>query len=69
MKPVPVRQQSQYVAEVSAKSLSERDQRLVAACEVANKSHAIRAVERDWGVITDELLESWDHPASLDLEL
>lgn len=37
--------------------LSERDQKLAQACDIANRSRAIRAVERDWDVLTDEISE------------
>lgn len=59
-KRVPARERSRYVAEALATKLKEREQLLAHACEVANRSRAIRAVEQDWDVLTDEILEPWD---------
>ena len=54
---VPVRERSKYVAEALAMKLKEREQLLAHACEMANRSRAIRATERDWDVLTDEIWE------------
>jgi metal-responsive CopG/Arc/MetJ family transcriptional regulator len=61
---VPARQRSRYVADALAAKLTEREQMLARACEIVNKSRTIRAVEHDWDVLTDEILEPWDHTAS-----
>ena len=64
VKRVPARQRSRYVAQALASKLNEREQRLARACEIANRSPAIRAVERDWDVLTDEIVEPWNDTTS-----
>jgi metal-responsive CopG/Arc/MetJ family transcriptional regulator len=61
---VPARQRSRYVADALAVKLDEREQMLARACDSVNRSRAIRAVERDWDALTDEILEPWDDAAS-----
>ena len=51
VKRVPARQRSQYVAEALAAKLREREQLLIRACEIANRSRAVRDVERDWDAL------------------
>lgn len=61
---VPARQRSRYVAEALAWKLKERDRVLARACEVANRSLQVRAVEREMGALADEIMEPWDESAS-----
>ena len=63
-KRVPVRERSRYVAEALATKLKEREQLLAHACEMANRSRKIRALERDWDVLTDEIREPWGDASS-----
>ena len=64
IKRVPARHRSRYVAEALANMLNRREQKLARACEAVNRSWAIRALERDWDVTTDEILEPWDDATS-----
>jgi hypothetical protein len=61
---VPARQRSRYVAEALAWRLKERDRLLARACDVANRSRTVRAVEREFDALTDELMEPWNEPTS-----
>ena len=61
---VPARHRSRYVADALEAKLRERDQSLARACEALNGSRAIRALEHDWDVLTDDIDEPWDNAAS-----
>ena len=61
---VPARYRSRYVADALAAKLNEREQMLARACQIVNRSPTIRAVERDWDALTDEILEPWDDATS-----
>jgi ribosome-binding protein aMBF1 (putative translation factor) len=61
---VPARQRSRYVAEALAWKLKERDQLLARACEVANRSSHLRALERELGALADEITEPWDESST-----
>jgi len=41
---------------------------LIRACAIANRSPAIRALERDWDALTDEALEPWDESTQGELQ-
>lgn len=60
---VPARQRSRYVAEALSAKLSEREQMLARACEIVNSNRAIRALEREWDALADEIKEPWDDTA------
>lgn len=45
---------------LQAQKVTEREQELARACEIVNRDRAIRALERDWDVLTDEITEPWD---------
>lgn len=64
VKRVSARHRSRYVAEALATKLKERDQLLARAADVANRSRAVRKLERDWDGLPDEIAEPWgDAPA------
>jgi stage V sporulation protein SpoVS len=58
---VPPRDRSRYVAEAIAAKLREREERLIRACEAANKSSDVLAIERDWDTMdnADGVEEPW----------
>ena len=59
-KRVPARSRSRYVADALAQKLRERDQRLARAAEIANRSRAVRKLEREMDVLQDAITEPWD---------
>ena len=61
---VPLRLRSRYVAEALAWKLKERDRLLARACEIANRSRQVRAVEREFDALRDETMEPWDESSS-----
>jgi hypothetical protein len=59
---VPARDRSRYVADAIATSLKAREQRLIAACEVANGNPDVLEIEREWdslGDDADSMTEPW----------
>jgi hypothetical protein len=45
-------------------TLTQRKQRLIRACEIANRDPEIRKVEKEFDALADEILELWeDAPA------
>lgn len=59
-KRVPARRRSRYVAEVLAQKLREREKLLARAADIANRSRAVRSLERDMDALSGELTEPWD---------
>jgi hypothetical protein len=51
---VPASSRSQYVARAIAARLREREQQLARACEIANNSAEVRAIEASFDALADE---------------
>jgi ubiquinone biosynthesis protein UbiJ len=64
VKRVSARERSRYVAEALAARLQERDQMLVRAAEVANRSRQVRTIEREFDSLETDIEEPWDEPMS-----
>jgi hypothetical protein len=47
------------LAQAIAQKLQERDLSLVRACEVANRNLEVRAIEKEFNAIPDEIREPW----------
>ena len=57
------RDRSTYVAEAIAAKLHEREERMIRACEVANNSTDVLAIEREWDSLIDQgdlIEEPWN---------
>jgi len=63
---VPARDRSRYVADAIAEKLSEREKRLILACEIANQDPELREIEKDFDALTDAMPEQWENAASED---
>ena len=61
---VPARHRSRFVADALALGLKEREMQLVRACEVANRIRDVRAIERNFDAIEDEIMEPWNEASS-----
>jgi ubiquinone biosynthesis protein UbiJ len=61
---VPARQRSRYVADALASRLKDREKLLARACEVANRVRDVRAIERDFDALADEILEPWNEASA-----
>ena len=51
---VPVRDRSRYVAEALVAKLREHEERMIRACEIANHSTDVVAIEREWDELKDQ---------------
>jgi len=60
VKRVAARERSRYVADALAAKLRERDRMLARAADAANRSAQVRAIERDFDKLADEMAEPWD---------
>lgn len=59
---VPPSARSQYVANAIAEKLRERDEQIIRACEVANASSDVRAIEESFDALRDDadiMREPW----------
>ena len=57
------RDRSTYVAEAIAAKLHEREERMIRACEVANSSTDVLAIESEWDTLIDKgglIEEPWN---------
>ena len=61
---VPARDRSRYVAEALADKLSEREKRLIQACEIANRDSQVREIELEFDALTDAMPEPWEDGAA-----
>ena len=57
---VPARDRSRYVADALADKLSEREKRLIQACEIANRDSQVREIELEIDALTDAMSEPWE---------
>lgn len=58
---VPARERSRYLAEALAARLDERDRRLIAACEIANRDADVISIEREFDRLNDQIVDPWTH--------
>ena len=64
LKTVPSRNRSKYVAAALADRLKADQAALARACDVANSSEDVRAIEREFDALSADMAESWtDVPA------
>lgn len=64
VKRVPARNRSRYVAGALSRQLRERDRVLARAAAVANRSRAVRTLEKEMEALDDEWAEPWDDSSS-----
>ena len=60
-KRVPARDRSRYVAAALAEKLSEREKRLIRACEIVNADPAVREIEEEFDALKDPIAEPWEN--------
>ena len=60
---VPARNRSRYLAEALAQKPAERDRQLIRACQIANEDTEVRAIEKEFDAISDEIAEPWKDTA------
>jgi hypothetical protein len=49
---------------MSDPTFSEREKRLIRACEIVNEDPEIRQIEKEFDALCDEALEPWDESQS-----
>ena len=59
LRSVPARNRSKYVSEALAARLKARDAALARACDAANASRDLLALERDFDAISGDIAEPW----------
>ncbi|MGA2597029.1 MAG: hypothetical protein ABSH09_08550 [Bryobacteraceae bacterium] len=59
---VPARERSRYVAEAITAKLGDREERMIRACEIANSSADVLAIEREWDAMSDQADDRIDEP-------
>jgi len=59
IKRVPARNRSRYVMEAVSAKLHERDQRLIRACEIADRDPDVQRIEREFDSLPDDIAERW----------
>jgi hypothetical protein len=60
-KRVAARDRSRYVAAALAEKLSQREKRLIRACEIVNADPAVREIEEEFDALNDEITEPWEN--------
>jgi hypothetical protein len=60
-KRVPARDRSRYVAAALAEKLSQREKRLIRACEIVNGDPAVREIEKELDSLNDPIAEPWEN--------
>jgi metal-responsive CopG/Arc/MetJ family transcriptional regulator len=61
VKRVGARDRSRYVAAALAEKLSQREKRLIRACEIVNADPAVREIEEEFDALNDEIAEPWEN--------
>ena len=56
---VSPRNRSKYLAEALTEKLSERDRKLIRACQAANDDPEVRAIEKEFDAIAEDTAEPW----------
>ena len=57
---IPAQDRSRYVSEALAARLRGRDERMLQACEMANRDVDVLVLERDFDAFADRIGEPWD---------
>ena len=61
---VPSARRSKFVADALRKTLKEREDALIAACDAVNADPALNAMVDEWQAVNDPIEEPWDESAS-----
>jgi hypothetical protein len=64
LRAVPSTRRSKFVADALRKSLKEREEALVAACDAVNADSALNNVVDEWQAVSDPISEPWDESAA-----
>jgi hypothetical protein len=61
---VPSARRSRFVTEALRKTLREREEALIAACDAVNADAGLNAFVDEWQAASDPVEEPWDESAS-----
>ena len=61
---VPSARRSKFVSDALRRSLKEREDALVAACDAVNADPGLNALVDEWQAVNDPIEEPWDESAS-----
>ena len=61
---VPSARRSKFVADALRKTLKEREDALIAACDAVNADPELNALVDEWQAVNDPIEEPWDESAS-----
>jgi hypothetical protein len=64
LKRVPARDRSKYLGQALADKLVERERELIQACDVANRSQEVQAIEQEFDSLPDDVTEPWSNAPS-----
>ena len=57
---VPAARRSRFVADAVRRTLHQREQALIAACDAVNADAAVNATIDEWQQVNDPIAEPWD---------
>jgi len=63
LRAVPSNRRSKFVADSLRRTLQEREDALIAACDAVNADPELNALMDDWQAAGDPIEEPWDEPA------
>jgi len=61
---VPSARRSKFVAEALQRTLKEREDALIAACDMVNADTALNVLVDEWQAVNDPIEEPWDESAA-----
>ena len=64
VKRVPARERSHFLSVALEKRLMEEEKSLIRACKSANEDPDLKALEKEWDQINDEIEEPWSDSSS-----
>jgi hypothetical protein len=60
LRAVPSARRSKFVTEALRKTLTDREEALIAACNAVNADPELSALVDDWQAVNDPVAEPWD---------
>ncbi len=64
LRAVPSARRSKFVTDALRKTLKEREEALIAACEAVNADAELNTMIDDWQSASDPVEEPWDEPVA-----
>ena len=61
---IPSTRRSKFVADALRRTLKDREDSLIAACDAVNADTALNAVVDEWQAVSDPIEEPWDESAA-----